>query len=105
MEVDIEVQRAAEAQDQCDRAGLGRLGGESRLLDHMLGDAAVNTTEHTGPDLRASREQEAQRIGNAQHLLAHRLFGEYLVDEQRGALDHAPSAKRHSWDINPGVWI
>lgn len=55
VEVDIEVQRAAEALDQCDRAGLGRLSGESRLLDHVRGDAAVNNTEHTGQDLRGSR--------------------------------------------------
>lgn len=59
VEVDVEVQRAAEALDLCHRAGLGRLAGESRLFDHARGDAAVNNTEHTGHDLRAADEQEA----------------------------------------------
>ena len=58
----------------------------------MRGDAAVDDTEHTGHDLRVAGEQEAQRKRDAQHPLAHRLLGKDLIDQQRGALRHAPRA-------------
>jgi hypothetical protein len=34
-------------------------------------------------------EQEARRIGHAQHPLPHRSFGENLVNQERGRLGHA----------------
>lgn len=43
-------------------------------------------------NLRPAREQETQRIWNTQHPLAYRLLGEDLIDQQRRALGHAPSA-------------
>ena len=39
MQVDVEIQGAAEALDQSDRTGLGRLTGRPRLLDQGRGDA------------------------------------------------------------------
>ena len=47
---------------------------------------------HPAHDIGAAGEQEAQRIRDAQHPLAHRLLGKDLVDQQRGALGHAPDA-------------
>ena len=90
--VDVEIQRTAEALDQGDRAGLGRLTGEPGLLDQVRGDAAVDDAEHPAHDRGAAGEQETQRIRDAQHPLAHRLLGKDLVDQQRGALGHAPGA-------------
>lgn len=46
VEVDVEVQRAAEALDQGDRAGLGRLTRKARLLDQVRGYAAIDDAEH-----------------------------------------------------------
>jgi hypothetical protein len=92
VEVDVEVQRAAEALDQGDRTGLGRLTRKPRLLDQVRGYAAVDDAEHSAHDLGAAREQEAQRIGDAQHPLAHRLLGKHLVDQQCSTLRHAPGA-------------
>lgn len=90
MEVNIEVQRTAEALDQGDRAGLGRLTEEARLPDQVRGDAAVDNAEYPTHDLRPARKQEAQRVRNAQHPLAHRLLGKHLVHEQRRTFGHSP---------------
>src|SRR5690606_26303760 len=92
MQVDVKVERAAEALDQGDGTSLGRLTSEPRLLDQVRSDAAVDDAEHPAHDLGATGEQEAQRIREAQHPLAHRLLGKHLVDQQRGALGHAPRA-------------
>ena len=54
--------------------------------------ATVDDAEHSAHDLGAAGEQEAQRIRDAQHPLAHRLLGKDLVDQQCGALGHAPRA-------------
>jgi hypothetical protein len=67
-------------------AGLGGLTGVRCLLDQLQGDAAVDDVEHSAHNCRATREQEAQRIRDAQHPLARQLLGKDLVDQQRGAL-------------------
>jgi len=46
MEVDVQVERGAEALDEGDRPGLGAGGdGESGLLDEVCGDGAVHHTQ------------------------------------------------------------
>lgn len=57
----------------------------------MRGDATVDDAEHPAHDIGAAGEQEAQRIRDAQHPLAHRLLGKDLVDQQCSTLRHAPS--------------
>jgi len=47
LEVDVDVQRAAEALDQRHRAGLDRLTEEPRLLGQVHGDAPVDNAEHS----------------------------------------------------------
>ena len=56
VEVDVEVQGAAEALDQGDRACMGRLAGKSSLLDQVRGNASVDDAEHLAHDGRAARE-------------------------------------------------
>jgi hypothetical protein len=80
------------ATHQGDRAGLGRLAGKPRLPDQVRGDAAVDDAQHPAHGLGAAREQEAQRVRNAQHPLAHRLLGKDLIHQQCHALGHAPGA-------------
>lgn len=58
----------------------------------MRGDAAVDHAEYPAHDLGLAREQEAQRVRNTQHPLAHRLLGKHFVHQQRRALSHAPGA-------------
>ncbi len=48
MEVDVKVERTAEARNQCDRAVLGRLAGKAGVLDQVRSDAAVHYAEHPG---------------------------------------------------------
>jgi hypothetical protein len=43
VKVDVETQGAAEALDERDRAGLGRLAGEPLLLDEMRGDLNIRS--------------------------------------------------------------
>lgn len=90
VEVQVQIQRAAETLDQGDRAGLRRLPREARLLDQVRSDAPVDDAEHPAHDLGAAREQEAQRIRDTQHPLTHRLRGKHLVDQQCGVFGHAP---------------
>jgi inner membrane protein len=58
----------------------------------VRGDAAVDDAEHPAHDIGAAGEQEAQRIRDAQHPLAHRLLGKNLVDQQCSTLGHTPGA-------------
>ncbi len=90
MEVEIEVQRTAEALDQRHRAGACRLAGEPGLLDQVTGDDTIDDAEYLAHDRWTAGEQETQGIRKAQHPLAHRLLGEDLIDQQGGAFGHAP---------------
>jgi hypothetical protein len=47
------------------------------------------TTPSTRQQLWAAGEQESQLEWKAQYPLAHRLFGEYLVDQQRSTFGHS----------------
>jgi len=99
--VEMDVERTAESLDQGHRPGAGLLAGEPRLVDQMGGDHTVDDAEHPAHDLGTAGEQEPQRIRKAQYPLAHRLLGEDLVDQQRGAL--GPCAERRSSGRTHGV--
>ena len=51
MKVNVEVQCTAEALDQGDGAGLGRIVGMACFLDQLRGDDAVNDAQHPAHDL------------------------------------------------------
>ena len=81
MKVDVEVERTTEALDQSDRAGSGRLVSVACFSDQMRGNHTVDDAEHLAHDLGAAGEQEAQLEWETQYPLAHRLFGQYLIDQ------------------------
>ena len=84
MEVDVEIERAAETQDQGDRTGMSRLAGETGLLHQVGRDATVDDAEHMTHDLGVAGEQEAQRVRNAQP------SGEQDLGTERRAPARAP---------------
>ena len=88
--MNIEIQRTAEALNQCDRAGPGRLVGVPRFLDQMRSDDPVNGAQHTPHDLGPTGEQETQLERETQYPLAYGLLGQHFVDPQGRALHHAP---------------
>jgi hypothetical protein len=90
VKVDVEVQRTAEALDQGDRAGPGRLVAMARFLDQMRGNDAVNDAQHLTHDLGPAGEQEAQGIRETEHPMAHGLFGQDVIDQQGRTFGHAP---------------
>lgn len=93
VKVDVEIERAAEALDEGDRAGVRAAAGEARLADEITRDAAVDDAEHAREGARVAGEQKAQREGQAQHPLAQGLvLRQHLLEEQRGTLCHAPRA-------------
>lgn len=69
MIVGVQVQRRAEALDQCHGAGEPRGAGETDLLHQEAGDGAVDCAQDPRQCIRIGREQESQRIaggnGNA----------------------------------------
>ncbi len=66
------------------------LGGIPGLPSQVRGNTSVDDAEHLAHDGWAAGEQIPQGIRNAQHPLAYGLLGEDFVDQQRGALGHAP---------------
>ncbi len=79
--MDIQIECRAEALDQRDRAGLGYLFCEARLLDQVCGDDAVDDAQHPAHDLRPTGEQEAQWKRETEYPLAHGLFGQDFIDQ------------------------
>ncbi len=47
----------------------------------MCGNHAVDDAEYPAHDDRAAGEQKAQGIRETEHPLAHRLFGQYVIDQ------------------------
>ena len=70
----IIIQRTAKALDQRDRTGVGGAACIARLSDQMRGKGAIDDAEHAAHDRRATCEEKAQRIGEAQNPLAHGLM-------------------------------
>jgi hypothetical protein len=101
----VRVECVAEALDQGDRPGVGRLPGKIRPSDHVRGDAAIDNAEHLAQDGAAAGEQKPQRIRDTQDPLPHRLFGEHLIHQQRRAFHHAPgTALSRPWVRPTSQW-
>lgn len=92
VEVEVQVHGAAEALDEGDRAGAGGTLVEMGAADQMGGETAVHDAQDFTQGPSVGGAQEPQRDGEREHPLAQRQRRQYLIDEQRGALDHAPRA-------------
>ena len=92
VEVDVEIQRAAEALDQGHHAALRRIPRHAGLIGKPTGDHTMHDAQHRADGLRLAGEQEAQRVGETQHPLPHRPRAEHLVHQMPRRLGHAPCA-------------
>ena len=70
VEVDVQVQRAAEALDQGHGAGLRGGLRQPRPADQVRGNRPVDDAEHGGQGRRLRGKQEAQRERHGEHPLA-----------------------------------
>ena len=55
----------------------------------MRGDDAIDYPEHLARDQRTADEEKTQQVWKAEHPLAHRLMGKYLIYQKGCALGHA----------------
>jgi len=92
MEVDVEVERAAEALNQRHRAALDRCAVDARLIRQPARDHAMHDAQHRADCFRAAGQQEAQWTRKTQHPLPHRPRAEHLFRQVTRTLGHAPRA-------------
>jgi hypothetical protein len=59
MEMNVEIERTAEALDQCHCAGLCRSHSKARLVRQVRGDGAVDNSQHLTHDSRLAGKQKA----------------------------------------------
>lgn len=90
VEVDVQVERAAEALDQGDGAGAGSGLRVPGLVDEVRGQCPVNDAKNLAHHGRAGGQQETQRERHREHPLAHRHPRQDVVHQQGSALGHAP---------------
>ena len=97
MQVDVQVERRAKALDERDDAGLGTdTSAKPRTTLHRRGQRSRHHSEHAGEQVRACREEQAQRPRERQHPLAHGHAGEHVLDQPGRGLHHAPRAARRA---------
>jgi len=58
----------------------------------MRGDDAIDYPEHLARDHRTAGEEKTQQVWKAEHPLAHRLMGKYLIYQKGCAFGHAARA-------------
>ncbi len=92
VEVNIQVQRAAEALDQGHHAALRRIPRHAGLIGKPTGDHALHDAQHRANGFWLAGEQETQGVRKAQHPLPHRPRAEHLVHQMPRRLGHAPRA-------------
>ncbi len=92
VEVNIQIQRAAEALDQGHGAGLCHGFCEARLAGQMRGDGAVDDGQRPGHGLGVAGKQEPQWKRQAQHPLSHGLMRQDVVYQQGSAIRHSACA-------------
>ena len=80
MKTQVGVERTAEAQDECHRAGVGRAEFDPGLSDQMRGKGAADDAKRAAHEYWANCEEKTQRIGKAHNLLAQALMRQDLVD-------------------------
>jgi len=92
VEVNIQVQRAAEALDQGHRTALGAGAVDAGLIGQPAGDHALHDAQHRANGFWLAGEQETQGVRKAQHPLPHRPRAEHLLDQVPRRLGHASRA-------------
>ncbi|EKK97637.1 hypothetical protein VCHC61A2_3617 [Vibrio cholerae HC-61A2] len=92
VEVDVQVQRAAETLDQRHRAALGAGAVDAGLIGQPAGDHALHDAQHRANGFWLAGEQETQGVRKAQHPLPHRPRAEHLLDQVPRTLGHASRA-------------
>ena len=94
MQVDVQIGRRAKALDQSERPGVGCATFEPRLPDHKARDDPVDDAQHRREQLGVHGEEDAKPDRKRQHPLPDRHVRDDLIDQVRGALNHAPGAAR-----------
>ena len=95
VQVNVEVERAAEPMDQGhDTCPGAAVTFQSRLLNEMGLDGSNDNGQAAAEDIRTAREQHAQRPGKAENPLPDGSGRNDVVNEVRGGFDHAPSTAR-----------
>ncbi|CRN69255.1 hypothetical protein PAERUG_P42_1_London_26_VIM_2_10_12_00013 [Pseudomonas aeruginosa] len=92
VEVNIQVQRAAEALDQGHRTALRAGVVDADLIGQPAGDHALHDAQHRANGFWLAGEQETQGVRKAQHPLPHRPRAEHLLHQMPRRLGHAPCA-------------
>jgi len=82
VEVDVEIQRTAEALDQGHGARLRPRVRQSGFPDQMRRDRPVDDAQHLAHDLRGARKQKPQCKRHTQHPLPHGLAGQHFIDQE-----------------------
>jgi len=75
VEMNVQIQRTAEALDERDGTGVCRFVGLPSLFDQVRGNDTVDDAEYLTHDRRSTGEQKPQRKEKAQSPLAHGLRG------------------------------
>lgn len=89
VEMDIQIQGAAESLDQRDGTGPGGAAGAARLLDEMGLDGPVDEAQYPTHDLGPARKQEPEPEGGAQHPLCAGI-------NRHGEADESAAQRRRS---------
>jgi hypothetical protein len=117
VQVNIQVQRGAEALDQGNGAGAGAgRNSQARVVDQEGRDTALDHRQHLSQYIRLGCEQESQRKRKRQHELTNGRFGKHVIDQVGGRLHHAPhaatgakpsplTAKRHQMFVAAAVTL
>jgi len=93
VQMHVEIERTAETLDEGDDAGAGTAAGGKPCAMRQVGlDGADDDGEAATEGIGPAGEEQAQRLGEAQHPLADGHLGEDVIDEMGRGLDHAPSA-------------
>jgi len=97
VEVDVQVQRVAEALHEGD--GSAMPARDRPLLPgaapQRREDAAHEDVEHVAHERRVVGKPVAERKGQREHPLPHRHLGQHAIDEMRSGVGHAaPAARR-----------
>ena len=90
MEMDIQVERTAEALDQRDGTGLCRRLRVAGFPDQMCGKGPIDDAQHLAHDRRPAGKQKPERVWETQHPFTHRRMRQDFIHQQGRALGHAP---------------
>ena len=95
-QVDVEVGCRAEALDQRDRAAVGLVRLQARLIEQEARDHAVQHLQHGRHQIGLRSQQQAQRDRQREHPLAQRHNGDDVVYQVRRRLRYATGTTRRA---------